>query len=259
MFSKTWGFIGGGRVTRIFLEGFKRSGNFPAKVIVSDCNTDVLENLKMSFPSIEIHHNDNKQPAKADLVFLALHPPVIGEFLKEIQNELNSKSVLISLAPKFTIAKLSEALNGFNRIVRMNPNAPSIINKGYNPVAFANSFSEKEKDSLLNLFKLLGECPVVDESKIEAYAIITAMGATYFWFQLQELKSLGESFGLESDEVECGIKYMINGAVNTLFGSGLSTEEVLNLIPVKPIAENEEQIKEIYRSKLIPIYNKIKP
>lgn len=259
MFNKTWGFIGGGRVTKIFLEGFKRSGNFPSKVIVSDNNIEVLEKLKKSYPSIEIIPNNNTAPAKADLVFLGLHPPVIGAFLNEAQNCLAPNSILISLAPKFTIAKLSEGLGGFNRIVRMNPNAPSIVNKGYNPVSFSHAISISEREELLKMFKLLGECPVVDESKIEGYAIITAMGSTYFWFQLQELKKIAESFGFESDEAECGIKHMINGAVDTLFGSGIPSEEVMNLVPVKPIAENEEQIKEMYRSKLIPLYNKIKP
>ena len=38
----------------------------------------------------------------------------------------------------------------------------------------------------------------------------------------------------------------------------MSADEVKDLIPVKPIGEAEEQIKEIYETKLLGLYEKIK-
>ena len=103
-----------------------------------------------------------------------------------------------------TIDTLSARLGGFDRIVRMIPNAPSIINRGYNPMAFSAAFDEKEKKGLYDFFKVLGDCPEVEEEKLEAYAVLTAMGPTYFNFQLDELQKLGESFGLTQREVQKG-------------------------------------------------------
>jgi len=259
MNSKTIGFIGAGRVTRIFLEGWKRVNFVPKEIIVSDTNPDTLNNLKKDFPSIIISLNNNILPAKQDLVFVSLHPPVLGSFLNDIKNELKPEAVLISLAPKFTIQKFTETLNGFNRIVRMNPNAPSIINEGFNPVTFSNAFSESEKAKLQNLFKLLGFSPEVEENKIEAFALITAMGPTYFWFQLYELNKLAISFGLSDEDIKTGITKMMTGALDTMFNSGLTPEQVMDLVPVKPIGDAEENIKELYNSKLTSIFNKIKP
>jgi pyrroline-5-carboxylate reductase len=39
----------------------------------------------------------------------------------------------------------------------------------------------------------------------------------------------------------------------------LSPQEVMDLIPVKPIGEHELQITEIYNTRLIGLYDKIKP
>ena len=103
-----------------------------------------------------------------------------------------------------------------------------------------------------------GECPEVVESKLEAYAIVTAMGPTYLWFQWQELQDLSESFGMTSAEAETGIAEMIAGAAKTLFGSGLAAEEVVDLIPVKPLGEEETIIRSMYKSKLTPLYEKLK-
>jgi len=44
-----------------------------------------------------------------------------------------------------------------------------------------------------------------------------------------------------------------------MYKSGLSASEVIDLIPVKPIGENEAQIAEIYKTKLIGLFEKIKP
>ena len=44
-----------------------------------------------------------------------------------------------------------------------------------------------------------------------------------------------------------------------MYKSGLTPQEVMDLIPVKPIGEHEAQITEIYNTKLIGLFEKIKP
>jgi pyrroline-5-carboxylate reductase len=255
---KSMGFIGGGRITRIFLEAFKRKRILPGTVVVSDASAEVLQKLKAIFPKVAISPGDNGKPAAQDIVFLALHPPAIGGGLGEINASLKPEAVLVSLAPKFSIKALSEGLGGFNRIVRMIPNAPSVVNEGYNPVAFGPGITTKEKEDLSRLFKKLGDCPQVDEEKLEAYAIITAMGPTYLWFQLYELLELGKSFGLTDKQAWKGIKKMLKGAIETIDESGLSPDEVMDLIPVKPLGEDEAMIRNAYRTKLTGLYQKLK-
>ncbi len=255
---KSIGFIGGGRITRIFLEALSRKKMLPATVVVSDASADALQKLKDRFPKVHTAQADNVKPAAQEIVFLALHPPAIGSGLGEIKSALKPGAVLVSLAPRFTIKALSEGLGGFNRIVRMIPNAPSIVGEGYNPVAFGPGISKKEKEDLSKLFKKLGDCPEVDEEKLEAYAIITAMGPTYLWFQLYELLELGRSFGLTDKQAWKGVKKMLKGALETIDESGLSPDEVMDLIPVKPLGEDEAAIRDAYRTKLTGLYQKLK-
>jgi pyrroline-5-carboxylate reductase len=249
------GFIGGGRVVRIILEGLERKDRMPERVIVSDAGEEILQALKARFSGIETAGADLKRPAKADLVFIALHPPAIMGILGEIRTMLGRDSIVVSLAPKLTIDQLSNGLGGFARIVRMIPNAPSIVNKGFNPVAFASVFDEDEKKNLRKTFETLGDCPEVEEGALEAYAILSAMGPTYLWFQLQELRD----FGLSPKQASRALNKMVKGAAKTLFDSGLSPEEVMNLVPVKPLAEDEEAIRSAYRTKLTGLYTKLKP
>jgi len=255
---KSMGFIGGGRITRIILDALSRKRMLPSTVVVSDANEKVLQTLKEKFPKVQPAQGDNAKAAGQDLVFLAQHPPAVGGGLAEIKATLKPGAVLVSLAPRFTIKALSEALGGFDRIARMIPNAPSIVGEGYNPVAFGPGISKAEKESLSKLFKKLGDCPEVDEGKLEAYAIITAMGPTYLWFQLFELSELGKSFGLTDKQSWKAIKKMLKGAVETVDDSGLTPEEVMDLVPVKPLGEDEAMIRNAYRTRLTGLYQKLK-
>lgn len=198
MSTKTLGFIGGGRITRILLEGWRRAGAWPANVRVSDGNAD-------------------------------------------------------------TLARLTGLLGGFARLARVIPNAPSVVNLGFNPAAFAPSLPVADKADITALLSPLGECPEVAEEKLEAYAILTAMGPTYLWFQLQVLREMAAGFGLSDTEIIPALKRMVCGGARTLLESGLSPAEVMDLIPVKPLADMEAQVTDLYRARLPALYQNIKP
>lgn len=256
MKTKSLGFIGGGRVTRIFLQAFVNKKAIFESISVFDTNTETLQALKLQFPFIQIL-TAASEAAKKDVVFLALHPPVIMETLEKIKAEITEQTIFISLAPKITIAKMSAVLP-INQIVRLIPNATSIINHGYNPVSFASGMSEIQKWYILEMLNLLGHTFETSEEKLEGYALLSAMLPTYFWFQWHELETIGTQFGLSDAECRESIYETLNASLNTMYRSGMSSEAVMNLIPVKPIGENEDQIKAIYQEKLKALFEKIK-
>jgi pyrroline-5-carboxylate reductase len=253
------GFIGAGRITRIFLHALKRAGSLPADVVVSDLNRETLDKLQEEFPSIRVVQGDNRPPASQALVILALHPPAIQACLQEIQACLGPGAAFLSLAPKWTIARLSKELgSACEKLMRMIPNAPSIVNAGYNPVTFSSAFSLEEKRGWISWLSAFGDCPEVREETLEAYAILTAMGPTYLWFQFYELLRLAQSFGLQEQEALQGISAMVRGSVSCMLSKEMSEADVLDLVPVKPLVEVEASIVEMYHTKLEPLYQKLK-
>ena len=88
---------------------------------------------------------------------------------------------------------------------------------------------------------------------------MSAMLPTYFWFQWKELAEIGQKIGLSEKESNDSINDTLIASLNLMYKSGLTAGEVMDLIPVKPIGENESQITEIYETKLIGLLEKIKP
>jgi pyrroline-5-carboxylate reductase len=257
MKQESMGFIGGGRVVRVLLGGLQHAAAIPKDCVVTDANPEVLQALEQRFPGIRTAGADIAEAARQDLVFGALHPPVLGEVLSEIGKSLKPEAIFVSLAPKLRLGQLAKGLGGFDRIARLIPNAPSIVQSGFNPISFSDALSEREKSGLLTHIEFLGECPEVADEDLEAYAILTAMGPTYFWYQFEELAKLGSSFGLPPRTAQRALSRMLHGAVDALFESNLSTREVMDLIPVRPMEKSENTLREAYRTNLTGLHNKL--
>lgn len=257
MSTRSVGFIGSGRVATILLGGWKQAGAMPDRVVAFDINQGVAAKLGSSHPGTEL--GTLAEAAAEDIVFLAVHPPVVAGVLPELKQALRADSILVSLAPKFTMAKLSDMLGGFNRIARMIPNAPSIVGKGYNPTAYGETLGEPERTALRKLYDGLGEYVEVPEAYLEVYAIVSAMGLTFLWPQLDMLASLAETSGLSRQAAWDGIEKMLAGAVAAMRDSGLSSSEVQDLVPVKPVAEEAGAFVSASRPKLEGLLAKLRP
>ncbi len=162
------GFVGGGRVTRFLLEGWQRAAKMPRNVRVSDLNKDVAGALKADFPSIETCVNT--EAARADLVVLAVHPPVMKDVLTEIRGAVNESAAVLSLAPKVTAAAI----------------------------------------------------------------------------------------GLRPEAADQAILKMVGGAAELLLASGRPAAKVMDMVPVKPLKDDEASITAVYRAKLSSLYEKIR-
>jgi pyrroline-5-carboxylate reductase len=257
MKTKSLGFIGSGRITKILLQAFQNKNAKFRKIVVTDTNIEATSCLKKIFPIVQV--DSAVVAASQDIVFISLHPPVIIDTLELLKNDFRSEATVISLAPKINLLKLSSKLNHIKNLARLIPNATSYINEGYNPVCFSKDFGKSEKKEILDLLCLFGSTFEVAEEKLESYAIISAMLPTYFWFQWKELAEIGQKIGLNEKESKDSIHETLYASLNLMYKSGLTAPEVMDLIPVKPIGEHESQISEIYKTKLIGLFEKIKP
>ncbi len=254
---KNVGFIGAGRVVNIILGGWKKKGVMPEKIAVTDVKNEPSDNLKKEYSELQIVASI-RDLKYTEIIFLSLHPPVMEQAISELANVINPSTIICSLAPKIKISKISELLHGHNKIIRMNPNAPSIVNSGYNPVVFSGGITLNEKNGFLALMESLGQCPETKEENIETYAVISAMGPTYLWFQLYQIIELAISFGLSKKEAMEAVSVMAIGAVKTINESSLPPDRIMDLLPVKPLIEDEALFKNSYKNRLQAIYQKLR-
>jgi pyrroline-5-carboxylate reductase len=250
------GFIGGGRVARVLVGGWRHAGVLPVEILVSEPDDAAFAQLAGLCP--EARRSSMGEAAATAVVFVALHPPVMGPLLPALRPCLGAHAVVVSLAPKIPLSALTAGL-GTVRVARMIPNAPSIIGRGYNPVVFGDRLDAAARESLAALFAPWGAWPEVPERDLEAYAILTGMGPTYYWYQWQALREAAGQFGLSPERTDEALRHMLDGALATLLQSGLPPAGVMDLIPVRPLQAIEESVTAAYGTALPALHAKIRP
>lgn len=248
-------FIGGGRVTRFLLEGWQRAGVLPTEIRVCDTDPAVLGKLELEFKGVR--GCDLLTAGAAPLVILAVHPPDMKCVLSDLQGHVPSSSVVLSLAPKVTAASIKAAL-GVHQVVRMIPNAPSAVGRGYNPVSCSAEVDTETFNALAHLFSPWGEFPRVFEGDLEAYAIVSAMGPTYMWFQWQELRKLAVEFGLEPGTADKALLATLIGSAELLLAHDRAPGPVMDMVPVKPLKQDEDAFRSAYSARLKALYEKLR-
>jgi pyrroline-5-carboxylate reductase len=250
------GFIGGGRVARVLAGGWRHAGVFPGEVLVNEPDDSAFGKLAELCP--DVRRASMEEAAAAAVVFVALHPPVLAAMLPALRTCLGAQATVVSLAPKIPLSALTAGL-GTPRVARMIPNAPSIIGRGFNPVTFDDGLDTAARQSLSALFAPWGAWPEVPERDLEAYAILTGMGPTYYWYQWQALREVAVQFGMSPERADEALRHMLEGSLATLLQSGLPPAAVMDLIPVRPLQSLEESVTAAYGTALPALFAKIRP
>lgn len=254
---KSIGFIGGGKITKLLLRGFDNRKIKFKKIVVADTNPVVLERLRGDFPFIK--GDSVSVSAAQDIVFLGIDQSIAMDTLGLISNEFRTGTILVSLLPDLSLAKLSLRLPEIKGIARMMPYPATYINEAYIPVSFSPDFPETQKDDVLELFDHLGKTVVVPEDKLPIYSTMSAVVPAYFWYQWKELINMGEEMGLTEQETVDFLSNSIPSSLHLSYRSGLPEEHVINLMPVNPVEENEAEIRGIHRRRLVDLYRRIRP
>ncbi|HLN20720.1 MAG TPA: NAD(P)-binding domain-containing protein [Bacteroidales bacterium] len=254
---KSIGFIGGGKVTRLLLRGFDNKKIKFKKVIVADSNPVVLDSLRNEFSFIK--SDSAAAAASQDIVFLGLDQKLTMDTLGLISNEFDENSILISTVPDINFAKLAIRLPENNRLARTLPPAAVYINEALIPVAFSPAFPEGAKDDVFELFNYLGRALEVPEEKLQTYSAFSSVLPAYFWYQWKELISMGRELGLNERETVDFLSESTISSLHLAHRSDLTEDQVIDILPVSPLDDDEDLIRDEYRSRLVELYRRVNP
>jgi pyrroline-5-carboxylate reductase len=73
-----------------------------------------------------------------------------------------------------------------------------------------------------------------------------------------EGREIGRSLGLGPAETDRALRAMLDGAVQTFFDGRLSAEQVIDLVPVRPLAAAEPKVRQVYLDALPALHAKLK-
>lgn len=189
------GFIGLGNMGYAIAKGLLKTTNVE-EIAFFDVDRDKCEsityelNINLCKSNIEIAENSK-------YIILAIKPQIYNKCIEEIKDNLNSDSIVISIAPGVTIDSLKESLGSNTKIVRVMPNTPSLVNEGMSVLSFSNDpFSEDETKDIEDIFKSCGEIETIEENLMDAVVPISGSSPAYVYMMIESLADGGVSQGL---------------------------------------------------------------
>ncbi|ATO19604.1 pyrroline-5-carboxylate reductase [Acinetobacter sp. LoGeW2-3] len=187
-------FIGGGNMAQALIGGLIARGLPTTRITVSD----PVEKVRSLLAEKEVNVTDDNIAAikDADIVLFAVKPQVLANVLKPLQGLLDGKLV-ISIVAGAEIATLSSLL-GTDRIVRVMPNTPALVQTGAHGL-FANAeVSAEDRELASQVLASTGLTIWVNsEAQIDAVTAVSGSGPAYFFYMMESMIRAGMNLGLD--------------------------------------------------------------
>ncbi|MCL6235460.1 pyrroline-5-carboxylate reductase [Acinetobacter sp. ANC 5579] len=187
-------FIGGGNMAQALIGGLIARGVPTTRITVSD----PVEKVRELLAEKDLHVTDDNVVAirDADIVLFAVKPQVLAKVLAPLQGLLEGKLV-ISIVAGAEIATISKLL-GTERIVRVMPNTPALVQTGAHGLYAGEAVSAEDRDLASQVLASTGLTLWVNsEAQIDAVTAVSGSGPAYFFYMMESMIRAGKNMGLD--------------------------------------------------------------
>ncbi len=155
----------------------------------------------------------------ADIVLLAVKPPVIADVLAEISAALTPAHLIISIAAGIRLEKMEALLSGSIPVVRAMPNTPCLVGKGATALCRGSHATADHLRLAESLFAAVGLSVEVPERLMDAVTGLSGSGPAYIYLVIEALADGGVKEGLTRDTARLLAAQTVLGAAQMVLSS----------------------------------------
>jgi pyrroline-5-carboxylate reductase len=175
----------------------------------------------------------------ADIVLLGVKPYAIVDLAREIAPALPPGAVVVSVAAGITTAQIESVVD--QPVVRAMPNTPSQIRQGVTGIAPGSRATASHIHLVENLFALVGDVVVVEETQINDLSALSGSGPAYLFYIAEKLIDVARERGFNEEQAHTMVKGTLLGAA-TLLERSESTPTELRKAVTSPGGTTEQAI-----------------
>lgn len=258
-------FIGGGNMGEAMLSAIlgKRL-SLPRSISVSDISQARRQHLEQKYGVAVM--GDNRQAVnKGDVVVLAIKPQNLAEVMAELNGQLKSAQLVLSIVAGARIDTLCRGLN-HSCVVRAMPNTPAQIGEGMSVWAATGEVTQQQKGWAGSILGAMGkEIYVDDEKYIDMATAISGSGPAYVFLFVEALVDAAKHIGLPRDMAQELVLGTLLGSGHLLQKSGKEPSELRRMV-TSPGGTTAEALLQLEKGKFTELvkqaveaaYNKAK-
>ena len=193
------GFIGSGNMAKAMMGGIISSNILKAdEIIASDAFAPSLEKAKAEL-GINTTLSNVEVAENSEIIVLSVKPQFYATVINEIKDVVKENTIIVTIAPGQTLARLHEQFGRDLKIVRCMPNTPAMVKEGMT-AACPNEFVTKEEvEVVCNLLNGFGKCAVVSEYMMDAVVSVSGSSPAYVYMFIEALADGAVCDGMPRD------------------------------------------------------------
>ena len=177
--------------------------------------------------------------AAAQLIVLAVPPLEMREVLGVIRDRVGHRPVVASFAAAFPLALLESSLPQGTAVVRVNPNSPSLVGAGFNPVAYGRHVTGAARALGERFLAALGTAVEVDDATMNQYTALTAVGPTYFLPVFDAMLAAGIASGLTREATVAAVVATARGTAEMVAQRAETPDQLKLYTGLRPLKDAE--------------------
>ena len=193
------GFIGAGNMGSAIIGGVVSSKIVkPCGITVSDKDADKLSALNKKFGINTT--TDNNKTLNSDIVFLCVKPNVLGAVIDDINSNINTDTIFVSIAAGQSIARINEAFDVSGlKLIRVMPNTPALIGEGMSAVCRNDNITDDELKTVLDILNSFGRSEVVSENLMDTVTAVSGSSPAYVFMFIEAMADAAVKGGMTRD------------------------------------------------------------
>ncbi len=182
---------------------------------------------------------------RADIWLIATPPAAVIPTLRTLTARLRPGQVVISFAAGVSLARLEAETPLGVAVVRIMPNALSLIGRGVNPVAYGRGRTLQSMAEVQAILNALGESIVLEDDQMDWAVGLTGASMRWLLPVLEGMTQAGLDAGLSAADARWLAAKMMAGTAALALETDKSFDEMKALTSVQ--AADEDAIRRIFR------------
>ena len=230
--------IGAGNIGRILLGRLRAAGVDGDLMVVCDADPARSQEASEQFGVREAALTD-ETVCFADVILIATPPKTVPDVLCSLAGRLSPGQLVVSFAAIVPLDRLEAMLPEGVAVVRIMPNAPSLIGLGMNPVAYGTFVSPEHRFLAAELLKILGETLEVGDEQMNWCVGLTGAAMRSLLPVLEGMTQASVEAGIEAGDARWLAARVMLGTAALALQTDLSFEELKALTPMEMVDEAE--------------------
>lgn len=223
------GFIGAGNMAQAIIGGVLGAGTIKKEEIIASAATQgTIEKVQKEFG---IHTTlDNKEVAKAEILFLAVKPVYCQQVIEEIKDVVSEQQLIVSIAAGKTMAWLEDAFGGKKKIIRTMPNTPALVGEGITAVCPNDNVTEKELQSVCVILESFGKAEVIKEAMMDAVVAVSGSSPAYVFLFIEAMADAAVAEGMPRAQAYQFAAQSVLGSAKMVLETGKHPGELKDMV-----------------------------